>query len=102
MDPEMLSRWEVSSEDCAIEFWKNKFLVCLFVSAQLTEDFCGVEPITHPPIEIETRRPPIVDEDKLRRAYNQVDSAILGCKLYKLNRGGWKWLLMILFYLQQF
>lgn len=44
----------------------------------LTEDFCGVEPVTHPPTEIETRPPPIIDQDKLRRAYNQVDSAILG------------------------
>lgn len=49
-------------------------------SAHLTEDFCGVEPVTHPPIEIETRRPPIIDQDKLRKAYNQVDSALLGCK----------------------
>ncbi|KAG4070327.1 hypothetical protein HA402_006469 [Bradysia odoriphaga] len=48
------------------------------LGTQLTEDFCGVEPITHPPIEIETRRPPIIDEDKLRKAYNQVDSALLG------------------------
>uniref|UniRef100_A0A6B2EGY6 Putative neurexin iv n=1 Tax=Phlebotomus kandelakii TaxID=1109342 RepID=A0A6B2EGY6_9DIPT len=47
----------------------------------LTEDFCGVEPVTHPPIEIETRPPPEIDEDKLRRAYNQVDSAILGSVL---------------------
>lgn len=44
----------------------------------MTEDFCGVEPVTHPPIELETRRPPLVDEEKLRKAYNQVDSAILG------------------------
>lgn len=46
--------------------------------ARLSEDFCGVEPVTHPPIELETRPPPLVDEDKLRKAYNQVDSAILG------------------------
>ncbi|XP_049821647.1 neurexin-4 isoform X1 [Aethina tumida] len=44
----------------------------------LTEDYCGVEPITHPPNIVETRPPPIVDEDKLRKAYNQTDSAILG------------------------
>lgn len=44
----------------------------------MTEDFCGVEPITHPPIELETRAPPLVDQDKLRKAYNHVDSAILG------------------------
>ncbi|XP_076259208.1 neurexin-4 isoform X1 [Rhynchophorus ferrugineus] len=47
----------------------------------LNEDFCGVEPITHPPDIIETRPPPILDEDKLRKAYNQTDSAILGSVL---------------------
>ncbi|XP_050293158.1 neurexin-4 isoform X2 [Anthonomus grandis grandis] len=44
----------------------------------LNEDFCGVEPITHPPDLVETRPPPIYDEEKVRRAYNQTDSAILG------------------------
>ncbi|KAG5881355.1 hypothetical protein JTB14_037097 [Gonioctena quinquepunctata] len=44
----------------------------------LTEDYCGVEPITHPPDTVETRPPLNVDPDKLRKAYNQVDSAILG------------------------
>lgn len=48
-----------------------------------TEDFCGVEPVTHPPTEIETRPPPIVDQDKLKKAYNQIDSAVLGSKLFK-------------------
>jgi contactin associated protein-like 2 len=33
----------------------------------LTEDFCGVEPVTLPPIEKETRPPPDIDEDKLRQ-----------------------------------
>ncbi|XP_064214176.1 neurexin-4 isoform X2 [Tribolium castaneum] len=47
----------------------------------LTEDYCGVEPITHPPDLIETRPPPIVDEEQLRKAYNQTDSAILGSVL---------------------
>nr|XP_040229697.2 neurexin-4 isoform X1 [Anopheles coluzzii] len=46
----------------------------------LTEDFCGVEPVTHPPIEIETRPPPLIDEDKLRDAYGP-DTAILGSVL---------------------
>ncbi|KAJ3619660.1 hypothetical protein MTP99_005324 [Tenebrio molitor] len=46
----------------------------------LTEDYCGVEPITHPPDTVETRPPPILDEEKLRKAYNQTDSAILGSK----------------------
>ncbi|XP_019698214.2 neurexin-4 isoform X3 [Harpegnathos saltator] len=47
----------------------------------LTEDFCGVEPITHPPDILETRPPPIVDENKLRAAYNETDTAILGSVL---------------------
>lgn len=47
-------------------------------TAQLTEDFCGVEPVTHPPIEIETRPPPPIDEDKLRKAYHHVNSVLLG------------------------
>ena len=47
----------------------------------MTEDFCGVEPVTLPPIEMETRPPPEIDEERLRKAYNQVDSAILGSKL---------------------
>lgn len=42
------------------------------------EDFCGVEPVTHPPNPLETRPPPVLDEDKLRQAYNQTDSAIIG------------------------
>lgn len=48
------------------------------ILAQLTEDFCGVEPVTHPPIEIETRPPPPIDEDKLRRAYHHINSVLLG------------------------
>ncbi|CAH0552688.1 unnamed protein product [Brassicogethes aeneus] len=47
----------------------------------LTEDYCGVEPITHPPNIIETRPAPILDEDLLKKAYNQTDSAILGSVL---------------------
>lgn len=55
-------------------------LICIVFVAPLTEDFCGVEPFTHPPDIVETRPPPIVDEDKLREAYHQTDSAILGSK----------------------
>ncbi|XP_053986437.1 neurexin-4 isoform X1 [Hylaeus anthracinus] len=47
----------------------------------LTEDFCGVEPITHPPYSVETRPPPQLDEEKVRAAYNEVDTAILGSVL---------------------
>lgn len=58
--------------------------ILIFFLAALTEDYCGVEPITHPPDIVETRPPPIIDEDKLRKAYNQTDSAILG-SMYFLN-----------------
>ncbi|XP_046386690.1 neurexin-4 isoform X1 [Ischnura elegans] len=44
----------------------------------VNEDFCGVEPVTHPPEIIETRPPPEVDEDRLRSIYRRTDSAILG------------------------
>ena len=47
----------------------------------LTEDYCGVEPVTHPPDIVETRPPPEVDEDKLRQIYQRTDSAILGGKI---------------------
>ncbi|CAK9811653.1 Nrx-IV [Anthophora plagiata] len=47
----------------------------------LTEDFCGVEPITHPPDIVETRPPPQVDEEKVRAAYNETNTAILGSVL---------------------
>lgn len=58
---------------------KNYLIFCIktFFLAPLTEDFCGVEPVTHPPIEIETRPPPEVDEDKLNR-YRPISSAVLG------------------------
>ncbi|KAK9299061.1 hypothetical protein QLX08_007806 [Tetragonisca angustula] len=51
------------------------------LGTSLTEDFCGVEPITHPPDIIETRPPPQVDEEKVRAAYNETDTAILGSVL---------------------
>lgn len=51
------------------------------LGAKLTEDFCGVEPITHPPNIVETRPPPDIDEDKVRAAYNETDTAVLGSVL---------------------
>ena len=44
----------------------------------ITEDFCGIEPVTLPPEEEETRRPPQVDEEKLDHYYHSTNSAILG------------------------
>ncbi|XP_054280158.1 neurexin-4 [Macrosteles quadrilineatus] len=48
------------------------------LGSPLTEDFCGVEPVTHPPDMKETRPPPTIDQDKLEAAYNRTNSAILG------------------------
>lgn len=59
----------------------SKLILSIYNIAQLTEDFCGVEPVTHPPIERETRPPPLVDEEKLRKAYNEINSVLLACKL---------------------
>lgn len=47
----------------------------------LTEDFCGVEPVTLPPVIKETRPPPIIDEDKLR-SYDGVSAGFLGSLLF--------------------
>ncbi|KAL1452559.1 hypothetical protein WDU94_006777, partial [Cyamophila willieti] len=48
------------------------------IGTPLTEDFCGVEPVTHPPDKTETRPPLLLDKDKIDAAYNHTDSAILG------------------------
>ncbi len=47
----------------------------------ITEDFCGIEPVTLPPEEEETRRPPDVDEEKIEHLYHTTNSAILGAVL---------------------
>ncbi|XP_049869625.1 neurexin-4 [Pectinophora gossypiella] len=46
----------------------------------LHEDFCGVEPVTHPPEPIETRPPPDVDLQR-ELDYHKTDEAILGTVL---------------------
>ncbi|KRT79151.1 EGF domain-containing protein [Oryctes borbonicus] len=53
----------------------------IYTEGPTAEDYCGVEPVTHPPDIVETRPPLILDEEKLRQAYNQTDSAILGSVL---------------------
>lgn len=50
--------------------------------ASIKEDFCGVEPVTHPPPIVETRPPPILDEDKIKAAYQDTNSALIGGKTY--------------------
>ena len=47
----------------------------------ISEDFCGIEPVTIPPEEEETRRPPQVDEEKIEHLYQTTNSAILGLVL---------------------
>lgn len=46
----------------------------------LHEDFCGVEPVTHPPEPLETRPPPGVDLQH-ELDYHKTDEAILGTVL---------------------
>lgn len=52
----------------------------LFVSGPPVEDFCGVEPITHPPEPMETRPPLDIDQDKVLAAYHETNSAFIGSK----------------------
>lgn len=80
----MLNRSGVSFLTCEVKekiiLLNAKPFFSFDFTATLTEDFCGVEPVTHPPIEIETRPPPEIDEDKLRRAYSRVDTVVLAGK----------------------
>merc|ERR1711997_1399315 len=46
----------------------------------ITEDFCGIEPVTLPPEEDETRRPPDVDEEAIKHYYSATNP-ILGTVL---------------------
>jgi hypothetical protein len=57
------------------------------VPETITEDFCGIEPVTLPPEEEETRRPPAVDEEKIEHYYHSTNSAILGTVLALLFIG---------------
>ena len=51
------------------------------VPETITEDFCGIEPVTLPPEEEETRRRPEVDQDSLDQYYQTTNSAVLGVVL---------------------
>lgn len=42
------------------------------------EDFCGLEPVTHPPEIAETRPPLDLDGDKVKAAYHETDNALIG------------------------
>lgn len=62
------------------------------------EDFCGVEPITHPPELMETRPPLNLDEDKVNAAYHETSSALVGGIVKtEMNFGFFKSLLMNFF-----
>jgi len=43
----------------------------------ITEDFCGIEPVTLKPEEEETRRPPQVDQEVIKRFYSNTNTVIL-------------------------
>lgn len=47
----------------------------------ISEDFCGIEPVTHPPDVRETRPPPSISQDDLANFYPPAHSAILGAIL---------------------
>ena len=51
------------------------------VPETITEDFCGIEPVTLPPEEEERRRPPEVDEQAIEHLYDTSNSEILGSVL---------------------
>jgi contactin associated protein-like 2 len=44
----------------------------------ITEDFCGIEPVTLKPEEEETRRPPEVNQKSIEHFYSNTSSVILG------------------------
>ena len=60
----------------------NKFFFYYLqaVPETINEDFCGIEPVTIPPEEDETRRPPDVDEEAIKHYYSATNP-ILGTVL---------------------
>ena len=50
----------------------------------IREDYCGVEPVTHPPDAIEVKPLPDLNRDELLKAYNQTNSALWGSLLVLL------------------
>ncbi|XKL68715.1 hypothetical protein PGB90_006484 [Kerria lacca] len=54
------------------------------LGGEIMEDFCGVEPVTHPPEMLETRPPLNLDETKVQAAYHETSSALIGGFLFLL------------------
>ncbi|KAK7575553.1 hypothetical protein V9T40_011839 [Parthenolecanium corni] len=52
-----------------------------FPPETVTEDFCGVEPITYPPEKNELRPSPDLDCEKVLRAYHKINVALVGVTL---------------------
>ena len=48
------------------------------VPQTITEDFCGIEPVTLRPEEKETRRPPEIDQEAIEQFYDTTNSVVLG------------------------
>ena len=53
----------------------------------INEDFCGIEPVTIPPEEEETRRPPDVDEEAIGHLYHTANTTVLAIILVVLLIG---------------
>jgi hypothetical protein len=47
----------------------------------VTEDFCGIEPVTLPTEEEETRRPPDIDQEAIKDLYATTNSIVMGAIL---------------------
>lgn len=61
--------------------YKEMLLIHFLFLETLVEDFCSVEPVTHPTEIPEVRPPPKLDEEKIRRIYRNTQSAVLGAVL---------------------
>lgn len=64
---------------CLLKIQNHHFIT----GGRLNEDFCGVEPVTHPPEPVETRPPPGVDLQR-ELDFHKTDEAILGSKYFYL------------------
>ena len=75
--------FEMFKKQTLSPFFRPKFLFQMLqaIPETITEDFCGIEPVTLPPEEEETRRPPQVDEKDIQKYYSEYNAAALGSTL---------------------